>query len=122
VEHVSSGDFDAIYPLTATRYSIIVLELSVMEPWSPWTANKEVNNTPNHGGLAGRHFVFLFNSDKLLGGSMQVGGYLQEYAVGLVLVSVRGPGHQVPYFQPERALVLISSFLKGTLLPYVTEQ
>ncbi|RCV12021.1 hypothetical protein SEVIR_2G243900v4 [Setaria viridis] len=87
-----SGDFDAICPLTATRYSIIDLDLSVMEPWRPWTTNKEV------------------------------GGYVQQYTGGLVLVSVRGAGHQVPYFQPERALILVSSFLKGTLPPYVTEQ
>nr|CAB3453624.1 unnamed protein product [Digitaria exilis] len=36
-----TGDFDAICPLTATRYSIMDLELSVMEPWRPWTASKE---------------------------------------------------------------------------------
>jgi hypothetical protein len=88
---------------------------------APLDSQQRGNNTPNHGGLAGLHFVFLFNCDKLLGGSMQVGGYLQQYTGGLVLVSVRGAGHQVPYFQPERALVLISS-LKGTLLPYVTEE
>lgn len=86
-----SGDFDAVCPLTATRYSITDLELSVMEPWRPWTATKEV------------------------------GGYVQQYTGGLVLVSVRGAGRQVPYFQPERALVLLRS-LKGTLPPYVVEQ
>ncbi|CAN6217966.1 unnamed protein product [Urochloa humidicola] len=87
-----SGDFDANCPLTATRYSIVDLELSVMEPWRPWTVNKEV------------------------------GGYVQQYTGGLVLVSVRGAGHQVPYFQPERALVVVSSFLKGTLPSYAIEQ
>lgn len=46
-KYIFSGDFDAICPLTATRYSITDLELSVMEPWRPWTATKEVNNTPN---------------------------------------------------------------------------
>nr|CAB3457277.1 unnamed protein product [Digitaria exilis] len=87
-----TGDFDAVCPLTATRYSIMDLELSVMEPWRPWTASKEV------------------------------GGYVQRYTGGLVLISVRGAGHQVPYFQPERALVLVSSFLKGALPPYVMHQ
>ncbi|GJN33763.1 hypothetical protein PR202_gb22386 [Eleusine coracana subsp. coracana] len=86
-----SGDFDAICPLTATRYSIQDLNLSVVQPWRPWTANKEV------------------------------GGYVQEYTAGLVLVSVRGSGHQVPYFQPERALILVSAFLKGNLPVYVKE-
>lgn len=46
-EYVFSGDFDAVCPLTATRYSIADLELSVMEPWRPWTATREVNNNPN---------------------------------------------------------------------------
>ncbi|WVZ65243.1 hypothetical protein U9M48_014642 [Paspalum notatum var. saurae] len=91
-QHIFSGDFDATCPLTATRYSITDLELSVMEPWRPWTANKEV------------------------------GGYVQQYKGGLVLVLVRGAGHQVPYFQPERALVLVSSFLKGTLPSYIMER
>ncbi|ONM55530.1 Serine carboxypeptidase-like 40 [Zea mays] len=86
-----SGDFDAVCPLTATRYSIADLELSVMEPWRPWTATREV------------------------------GGYVQQYTGGLVLISVRGAGHQVPYFRPERALVLLRSFLKGTLPPYVVD-
>jgi hypothetical protein len=66
VEHVSSGDFDAICPLTATRYSIIDLELSVMEPWRPWIANKEVNDSITLPILqAEGHLVFLFNCDKL---------------------------------------------------------
>ncbi|KAL6655432.1 hypothetical protein ACP70R_006258 [Stipagrostis hirtigluma subsp. patula] len=86
-----SGDFDSVCPLTATRYSIHDLGLSVAKPWRPWTVNKEV------------------------------GGYVQQYTGGLVLASVRGAGHQVPYFQPERALVLLTSFLKGMLPPYVTE-
>ncbi|KAL6846443.1 hypothetical protein ACP4OV_023891 [Aristida adscensionis] len=87
-----SGDFDAICPLTATRYSVTDLELSISEPWRPWMAKKEV------------------------------GGYVQQYSSGLVLASVRGAGHQVPYFQPERALVIVSSFLKGKLPPYLMEQ
>ncbi|KAF7137829.1 hypothetical protein RHSIM_Rhsim07G0231200 [Rhododendron simsii] len=46
----------------------------------------------------------------------EVGGYVVGYK-GLVLTTVRGAGHTVPSYQPERALNMISSFLKGTLPP-----
>ncbi|PON49562.1 Serine carboxypeptidase-like [Trema orientale] len=44
--------------------------------------------------------------------SNEVGGYVVEYQ-GLTLTTVRGAGHFVPSYQPERALTLISSFLDG---------
>ncbi|KAL8195205.1 hypothetical protein R6Q57_025608 [Mikania cordata] len=46
----------------------------------------------------------------------EVGGYLEAYK-GLLLITVRGAGHTVPSYQPQRALALFSSFLKGTLPP-----
>lgn len=46
----------------------------------------------------------------------QVGGYVVGYE-GLVFVTVRGAGHLVPSYQPERALTMVSSFLQGTLPP-----
>ncbi|XWS52745.1 hypothetical protein CRYUN_Cryun11dG0098500 [Craigia yunnanensis] len=46
----------------------------------------------------------------------EVGGYVVGYE-GLTLATVRGAGHLVPSYQPERALTLISSFLQGTLPP-----
>lgn len=46
----------------------------------------------------------------------EVGGYVEEYD-GLTLATVRGAGHEVPSYQPERALVMISSFLEGKLPP-----
>ncbi|KAM7257354.1 hypothetical protein ACFE04_013095 [Oxalis oulophora] len=46
----------------------------------------------------------------------EVGGYLVEYE-GLSFVTVRGAGHFVPSYQPERALTMISSFLQGHQLP-----
>ncbi|KAK1263250.1 Serine carboxypeptidase II-3 [Acorus gramineus] len=46
----------------------------------------------------------------------QVGGYVVEYK-GLVFATVRGAGHTVPSYQPERALTLFSSFLQGELPP-----
>ncbi|GMN40051.1 hypothetical protein TIFTF001_009279 [Ficus carica] len=46
--------------------------------------------------------------------SKEVGGYVIEYK-GLILTTVRGAGHLVPSYQPERALTMISSFLQGKL-------
>ncbi|KAJ4724615.1 Carboxypeptidase [Melia azedarach] len=46
----------------------------------------------------------------------EVGGYVAAYE-GLTLVTVRGAGHVVPSYQPERALTLVSSFLQGLLPP-----
>ncbi|XP_065865138.1 serine carboxypeptidase 1-like [Euphorbia lathyris] len=46
----------------------------------------------------------------------EVGGYVVAYD-GVTFVTVRGAGHLVPSYQPERALVMISSFLKGILPP-----
>ena len=47
----------------------------------------------------------------------QVGGYTEVYKGDLTFATVRGAGHQVPSYQPARALVLIQSFLDGTPLP-----
>ncbi|KAF9622654.1 hypothetical protein IFM89_032575 [Coptis chinensis] len=44
----------------------------------------------------------------------EVGGYVEAYK-GLVLATVRGAGHTVPSYQPERALTMIASFLQGEL-------
>ncbi|KAF9622669.1 hypothetical protein IFM89_032590 [Coptis chinensis] len=46
----------------------------------------------------------------------EVGGYVVEYK-GLIFATVRGAGHLVPSYQPERALTMISSFLQGKLPP-----
>ena len=47
----------------------------------------------------------------------QVGGYTEVYKGDLTFATVRGAGHQVPGFQPRRALSLIIHFLAGTPLP-----
>ncbi|RDX96683.1 Serine carboxypeptidase II-3, partial [Mucuna pruriens] len=49
----------------------------------------------------------------------EVGGYLVGYK-GLTLVTVRGAGHMVPSYQPQRALTMISFFLRGQLPPDLT--
>ncbi|KAI9082392.1 hypothetical protein K1719_035815 [Acacia pycnantha] len=46
----------------------------------------------------------------------EVGGYVEEYK-GVSLVTVRGSGHEVPSWQPERAFTLFASFLNNSLLP-----
>ncbi|KQJ86054.1 serine carboxypeptidase-like 40 [Brachypodium distachyon] len=85
---IYSGDMDDVCPITATRYSIKDLNLTVTKPWRPWY-------TPQR----------------------EVGGYVQQYEGGFTFASVRGAGHLVPSFQPKRALVLFYSFLKGVLPP-----
>uniref|UniRef100_A0ACD5YH77 Uncharacterized protein n=1 Tax=Avena sativa TaxID=4498 RepID=A0ACD5YH77_AVESA len=89
---IFSGDFDSVCPLPATRYTIQDLALPVTTPWRPWTAKEEV------------------------------GGYVQQYAGGFTFLSVRGAGHMVPSFQPERALTMLSYFLQGVLPPYIEQQ
>ncbi|XP_061355887.1 serine carboxypeptidase 1-like [Gastrolobium bilobum] len=49
----------------------------------------------------------------------EVGGYVVGYK-GLTLVTVRGAGHTVPSYQPQRALTMISFFLRGELPPKLT--
>uniref|UniRef100_A0A6M2EDP2 Carboxypeptidase n=1 Tax=Populus davidiana TaxID=266767 RepID=A0A6M2EDP2_9ROSI len=46
----------------------------------------------------------------------QVGGWTEAYK-GLTFATVRGAGHEVPLFQPERAFILFRSFLGGKELP-----
>lgn len=58
--------------------------------------------------------LLIVNVDEL---QWQVGGYVVEYN-GLTFVTVRGAGHTVPSYQPQRALTMISSFLQGTPLPF----
>ncbi|GKV49927.1 hypothetical protein SLEP1_g56649 [Rubroshorea leprosula] len=48
--------------------------------------------------------------------NLEVGGYVEEYE-GLTFATVRGAGHPVPSYQPERALVMFSSFLQGSFPP-----
>ncbi|XP_030950498.1 serine carboxypeptidase II-3-like [Quercus lobata] len=46
----------------------------------------------------------------------EVGGYVVGYK-GVTFATGRGAGHEVPSYQPERALTMISSFLTGKLPP-----
>ncbi|XP_061353189.1 serine carboxypeptidase 24 isoform X2 [Gastrolobium bilobum] len=46
----------------------------------------------------------------------QVGGWTEVYK-GLTFATVRGAGHEVPLFQPQRAYILFRAFLAGKELP-----
>ncbi|URE26821.1 Serine carboxypeptidase, partial [Musa troglodytarum] len=93
---VYSGDTDGRVPVTSTRYSINEMRLrpkgEERKRWGGWRAwyHKE-----------------------------QVAGWVVEYEEGLTLATVRGAGHQVPVFAPDRALSLLSHFLGGQPLPYI---
>ncbi|KAG6418684.1 hypothetical protein SASPL_120888 [Salvia splendens] len=84
---VFSGDMDARVPVTSTKNSINKLKLPIKTLWHPWFLGREV------------------------------GGYTQVYKGNLTFATVRAAGHQVPSFQPARALSLIMHFLDGTDLP-----
>ncbi|XP_058223495.1 serine carboxypeptidase 1-like [Rhododendron vialii] len=84
---VYSGDVDGVIPVTSSRYAINTFKLPVTNAWRAWYSSRD-----------------------------EVGGYVVEYE-GLVLTTVRGAGHEVPSYQPERALAMISSYLRGTLPP-----
>lgn len=84
---IFSGDIDGRIPVTSTKYSIDRMKLPVKTPWHPW---------------------FLDG---------QVGGYTKVYKGDITFATVRGAGHQVPSYQPARALSLIMHFLYGTPLP-----
>ncbi|CAL5212000.1 unnamed protein product [Lathyrus oleraceus] len=84
---IFSGDTDGRVPVTSTKYSIKKMNLPVKTVWHPWFAYGEV------------------------------GGYTEVYKGDLTFVTVREAGHQVPSYQPARALTLIKHFLDGTPLP-----
>ncbi|XP_045824674.1 serine carboxypeptidase-like 40 [Trifolium pratense] len=84
---IFSGDIDARVPVTSTKYSIKKMNLSINTTWYPWFINGEV------------------------------GGFAEVYKGGLTFATVREAGHQVPSYQPARALSLIKHFLNGTPLP-----
>ncbi|KAG6482433.1 hypothetical protein ZIOFF_059064 [Zingiber officinale] len=84
-----SGDFDGVVPVASTRYSLEKLKLGVKAPWRAWMLNSEV------------------------------GGYTVVYDHNLTFATVREAGHEVPSYQPARALEMIKSFLQGLHLPAV---
>ncbi|CAL5085162.1 unnamed protein product [Urochloa decumbens] len=92
---VYSGDTDGRVPVTSSRYSVNQLQLPVTAKWRPWFSGTQ--------------------------GAGEVGGYVVQYKGkekgSLSLATVRGAGHEVPSYQPKRALVLVQTFLAGKTLP-----
>jgi serine carboxypeptidase-like clade 2 len=84
---IFSGDTDSYISVTGTRLTIGQLNLPITIPWYPWYSNNQT-----------------------------VGGWTEVYK-GLTFATVRGAGHEVPLFQPQRALKLFRSFLLGHSLP-----
>ncbi|XP_042048777.1 serine carboxypeptidase-like 34 isoform X2 [Salvia splendens] len=84
---VYSGDTDGRVPVTSTRYALRKLKLDIQQDWTPW-----------------------FTDNK------QVGGWMVEYK-GLMFVTLRGAGHQVPTFKPRQALQMLHHFLNNNKLP-----
>ncbi|KAE9598446.1 hypothetical protein Lal_00031396 [Lupinus albus] len=89
---IFSGDTDGVVPVTSTKYSIKKMNLSTKTAWYPWFFDGEV------------------------------GGYAEVYNGGLTFATVREAGHEVPSYQPGRALSLIMHFLNGTPLPTTKRQ
>ncbi|CAI9104370.1 OLC1v1003027C1 [Oldenlandia corymbosa var. corymbosa] len=91
-----SGDVDVIVSVTSTRYSIEAMKMKVIKPWRPW-----------------------------LDESYDVAGYEVTYD-GLTFATVREAGHQVPEYQPRRALALLNRHLRTRsskmLVNFATEE
>ncbi|KDP37690.1 hypothetical protein JCGZ_06347 [Jatropha curcas] len=88
---VYSGDQDSVIPLTGTRSLVNGLAkqlgLNTTVPYRTWFEGK------------------------------QVAGWTQVYGDILSFATIRGASHEAPFSQPERSLVLFSSFLEGKQLP-----
>ncbi|KAF3792852.1 Serine carboxypeptidase II-3 [Nymphaea thermarum] len=84
---IYSGDVDGMVPVTSTRYSLDELKWPVATKWYPWSSGYEV------------------------------GGYTFAYPGNFTFATIRGAGHQVPSYQPGRALSYIKHFLLGVALP-----
>ncbi|XP_048437627.1 serine carboxypeptidase-like 45 isoform X3 [Pyrus x bretschneideri] len=87
----SNGDQDSVIPLTSTRTLANRLAkdlgLQTNVPYRVWVQEK------------------------------QVAGWTQVYSDALSYATIRGAGHEAPISQPERSLLLFTSFLKGKPLP-----
>lgn len=79
---VYSGDVDAIVAYEGTSYWMPKLGLQTIKPWRQW-----------------------------LDANQQVGGYFTQYAQQFAFTTVRNAGHEVPFYQPQRAYQMFSEFL-----------
>ncbi len=83
---VYSGDADTVLNFIATERWVLDLKLTVVQPWAPWNYQR-------------------------IGQDQQLGGWTVQFQ-GLTFATIKGAGHEVPWWQPAPALQLISSFVK----------
>ncbi|XP_002448207.1 serine carboxypeptidase-like 35 [Sorghum bicolor] len=100
---VYSGDTDGRVPVTSTRYSINTMGLRRRQRAAASAGG--VGGAAEWGGWRAWYY------------RQQVAGWAVEYEEGLTLVTVRGAGHQVPLFAPDRSLAMLYHFLRGQALP-----
>lgn len=102
-----SGDTDGRVPVTSTRYSINTMGLR------PRPRQRAASRSAASAGGAAAEWggwrAWYYRQ--------QVAGWAVEYEEGLTLVTVRGAGHQVPLFAPDRSLAMLYHFLRGQALP-----
>ncbi|WVZ86478.1 hypothetical protein U9M48_033246 [Paspalum notatum var. saurae] len=103
---VYSGDTDGRVPVTSTRYSINAMRL---RPRDTRRANVSAAASASASAGWGGWRAWYYRQ--------QVAGWAVEYEEGLTLVTVRGAGHQVPLFAPDRSLAMLDHFLRGQALP-----
>jgi len=85
---VYSGDVDSVVSTVGTRAWIDSLQLKESAAWRPWVDDE------------------------------QLAGFTQSYQDGfLTFATVREAGHEVPQYQPERALAMFESFISNQALP-----
>ncbi|XP_050157594.1 serine carboxypeptidase-like 45 [Malus sylvestris] len=88
---IYSGDQDSIIPLTSTQTLVNGLAkdlgLQTNVPYRVWFEEK------------------------------QIAGWTQVYSDALSYATIRGAGHKAPISQPERSLLIFTSFLTGMPLP-----
>ena len=82
---VFSGTDDGVLSTLGTMRWINELNFTVETKWRQWKVND------------------------------QVGGYVQKYKEGLVLVTVKGAGHMVPQDQSASSFTMVQAFFKGEL-------
>eukprot|EP00611_Tribonema_gayanum_P026394 TRINITY_DN627_c0_g3_i1.p1 TRINITY_DN627_c0_g3~~TRINITY_DN627_c0_g3_i1.p1 ORF type:complete len:544 (-),score=164.92 TRINITY_DN627_c0_g3_i1:674-2152(-) len=81
---VFSGDDDAVCATSGTQWWVYDLGHKAVSLWRPWKVDG------------------------------QVAGYATLFDSGLAFVTVHSAGHEVPAYQPARALALLQRYLDGT--------
>eukprot|EP00197_Chlamydomonas_leiostraca_P008089 CAMPEP_0202867848 /NCGR_PEP_ID=MMETSP1391-20130828/9657_1 /ASSEMBLY_ACC=CAM_ASM_000867 /TAXON_ID=1034604 /ORGANISM="Chlamydomonas leiostraca, Strain SAG 11-49" /LENGTH=607 /DNA_ID=CAMNT_0049547925 /DNA_START=146 /DNA_END=1969 /DNA_ORIENTATION=- len=112
---VYSGDVDGIVPVVGTRRWVSGLGLKEASAWRPWIsgATGQVGGWVVEYDLPGPTTASSTTNDA--GSTNDKGRVAVKDAVqgGLMFATVRNAGHMVPYTQPQRALHLVTHFLKG---------